>query len=82
MQDYLRHHLVPTLVVATKIDKLPRSKLRENVERIAQALGLQESAEVIPFSALTQDGKRELWGAIASFLNSEDEQPNSAEFSR
>jgi len=82
MQDYLRHHGVPTVVVATKIDKLPRSKVRENVERITQALGLQESAEVIPFSALTRDGKRELGGAIASFLDSEDEQQNGAEFSR
>lgn len=51
---------VEVVVVATKLDKVPRSSARTSLERVAQGAG----RKVIGFSAETGDGRRELWGAL------------------
>jgi GTP-binding protein len=52
----------PTIVVATKIDKLAKAKRKLAVERLSQQVGFR----VVPFSAETGEGKELLWRAIAS----------------
>ncbi len=60
---------VPTLLVATKIDKLKRSERKRNLARIQSALELPEEAWIIPFSTVTGEGKKELWGVIDDVLS-------------
>jgi len=60
---------LPTLLVATKTDKLPRSKANyiiQNLETEATALGV---AGVIPFSIITKQGKDQIWQAIMELIN-------------
>lgn len=59
---------VPTLVVATKIDKVKRNQRKQYLERIRRTLQLDEDALVLPFSAVTGEGVRELWGIICDRL--------------
>ncbi|PCJ62445.1 MAG: YihA family ribosome biogenesis GTP-binding protein [Candidatus Hydrogenedentota bacterium] len=59
---------VPTLVVATKVDKLKRTERKRNMDRIRLALELDEDAEILPFSSETGEGKKELWEIISDFL--------------
>lgn len=60
---------VPTLVVATKIDKLKRGERKKNLNRIRETLELDEEAVILPFSAETGEGRKELWGYISDFLD-------------
>jgi len=54
---------VPTLIVATKIDKLKRSQRQVSLKVIGETLGLERDA-IVPFSAVTRDGFKELWQVI------------------
>lgn len=59
---------VPTLVVATKIDKLKRSQRHKSLKVIHETLGLQEDMLVLPFSSETREGVKELWQVIEDQL--------------
>jgi GTP-binding protein len=55
---------LPTIVVATKIDKLSVSARKPRVEQISKELG----ARVLGFSATTGEGRDALWAAIRRHL--------------
>jgi GTP-binding protein len=58
--DFLAQQQRAALLVATKIDKLGRSRVLPTME----ALHRQTGCEVMPFSAVTRDGRPELWAAL------------------
>jgi GTP-binding protein len=68
MLDLLDRAEVPTLVVATKVDKLKRGERNRNLERIRSTLELDKEALIVPFSAETKEGKGDLWGIIEEIL--------------
>lgn len=70
MLDLLEEAEVPTLVVATKVDKLKKGERKKNLARIRQTLGLDEDAAVLPFSSVTKEGVRPLWSIIDEVLQS------------
>ena len=53
-------------VVANKLDKLKKSEIAPNLERIRQALELPEDVPLIPFSAEKGDGREALVAQILS----------------
>ena len=53
-------------VVANKLDKLKKSEIAPNLERIHQALELPEDVPLIPFSAEKGDGREALVAQILS----------------
>ena len=67
MLDFLAQIGTPTIVVATKIDKLPRAEQARRVEQLAREAGV-ELEQVIPFSAVSGDGRDELAEAIANLI--------------
>jgi GTP-binding protein len=69
MINWLKQLGLPTLLVATKTDKLPRSKANniiQNLESKAAPLGV---AGLIPFSIVTKQGKDQIWQAIVELIN-------------
>jgi GTP-binding protein len=66
--EYLSGLGVAMLVAATKVDKVTRGRWAATVKEVRKALGLQEAIPVIPVSAHSGEGIKELWGAIASRL--------------
>ena len=58
----------PVLIVANKLDKLKKSEIEPNLQRIRDTLCPDGEARVIPFSAETGVGKEELIGAINAML--------------
>jgi GTP-binding protein len=58
---------VPTLVVATKVDKLKRGDRKKNLKQIQNTLELEDDAVIIPFSSETGEGRKELWEYIGDF---------------
>jgi GTP-binding protein len=69
MLDFLADLGAPTIVVATKTDKLPRAAVDARVRDLARAAGMTEE-QVIPFSAVTGVGRAELAEAIVGLLSS------------
>ena len=53
------------IVVANKLDKLKKSEVEPNMQRIWETLELSEEDVLIPFSAEKGTGKTELLAAIA-----------------
>ncbi|MDZ7342085.1 MAG: ribosome biogenesis GTP-binding protein YihA/YsxC [candidate division KSB1 bacterium] len=64
MIDWLARLQLPTLAVATKIDKLSRSQAQHQLQLLTQELGQLGVEGLIPFSAVTKQGRKELWQAI------------------
>ena len=58
---------VPTLIVATKIDKLKRGDRKKNLRCVQKTLELDEDAVIVPFSSETGEGRKELWGYVGDF---------------
>lgn len=69
MLDLLAEIGLPTLVCVTKTDKLSRPAVRARVETIARELAL-DPEQVIPFSAVTGEGRDELAEALVALLAS------------
>ena len=64
MCDYFKATGCPMVVVANKLDKLKKSEVEPNMQRIWDTLELPDSAMLIPFSAEKGTGKTELLSAI------------------
>lgn len=64
MHEWLTAYQIPTIIVATKIDKIPKTRIPKQVKLIRETLNLQSVEDVLPFSALTKVGFRPIWKAI------------------
>ena len=71
MAEYARYYEIPFAVVATKMDKVPRSRQSRQIKLIAESLTCSQEA-VIPFSAITKQGREELLEAIEALLNNKE----------
>ena len=61
MYQYLKYYQRRPLVVATKIDKTPKSKRLHVAKQIKQRLDLNQTDDVILFSATTGEGYEAVW---------------------
>jgi GTP-binding protein len=67
MMDFLASLGVPTIVVATKVDKLGRTERVPTLANLAAQLGIEDE-QLIPFSARTGEGRDDLAQAVVSVL--------------
>lgn len=67
MMEYLGEVGVPSLVVLTKMDRVPKGKRKETVEAAAQALRLDPD-QLLPFSSKTREGRELLLEALEELL--------------
>jgi GTP-binding protein len=68
MLGFLAETGVPAIFVATKVDKFSNRAAAERIAEIEGQLGF-EGAEVIPFSAVTGEGRDEVAAAIDQLLS-------------
>lgn len=64
MFEYLKHYGIPIIVVATKVDKIPRGKWQKHAKEVRTTLGMEKSDPLVLFSAETGQGKDEAWSVI------------------
>lgn len=69
---YFRDRGISPVVVATKIDRLPRGKRMSAMKQVEVVLGNREEMTLIPFSATTGEGAQELWGVLHRYVNTEN----------
>lgn len=70
MFSYLLYYNIPFTMVATKADKIARSKRKQAADKAAKLLGAPPAA--IPYSAETGEGKPELLSCIGGILEDSD----------
>ncbi|MGN1344820.1 MAG: ribosome biogenesis GTP-binding protein YihA/YsxC [Traorella sp.] len=68
MIEYARFHKMKLAVIATKIDKLKRSEIKKNMEKIKATLELSEDEVLIPFSSEKRQGIDRVWQVIDDML--------------
>ncbi len=52
------------IIICTKLDKIKRSQQAKNVKLIKDTLNVESGTKIIPFSAVSKQGKEEIWGFI------------------
>lgn len=71
MLDFLADLGVPTIFVATKIDKLRASEVSERLTALAQRIGV-DLEQIVPFSATSGRGRDELAASLMDLLAQPD----------
>ena len=52
------------IIICTKLDKIKRSQQAKNVKLIKDTLNLESGTKIIPFSAVSKQGKEDIWSFI------------------
>ena len=68
MATFFKNSGKPFVVVANKLDKLKKSEIEGNIQRVRDVLELPEEVTVIPFSAEKGDGKQQLLDIVLSYV--------------
>jgi GTP-binding protein len=69
MYNFLKHYDIPTIVVATKADKIPKGKWQKHAKVIKDAIEMEKTDSFIVFSSETGLGKDEAWKTIQSYTS-------------
>ncbi|HHQ0255623.1 TPA: ribosome biogenesis GTP-binding protein YihA/YsxC [Listeria innocua] len=64
MYEFLKYYDIPVIVVATKADKIPRSKWQKNAKIVHETLDFDPDDKFVLFSSETKMGKDEAWQFI------------------
>ena len=64
VRDLLSEAGIAYAVVATKADKLSYSRVRQQLTKLRTRYGPEDEVPIITFSAVTNEGRKELWKVI------------------
>ncbi len=73
--EYFASLDVNLLVVATKIDKVSSSRRSRSLKAIRSSLGLADDLDVVPCSAVSGEGVKQVWQGISVFLGNRHGKP-------
>ncbi|MGO4498129.1 ribosome biogenesis GTP-binding protein YihA/YsxC [Paenibacillus sp. 2RAB27] len=79
MYEWLRHMDVPVLVVATKADKIPKSRWPKHLKIVRETLGMDKGVQPLMFSSELGLGKDELWGILEQAIAYGEPDPQTEE---
>lgn len=69
MYDWIVHNGYNPVIIATKLDKINRSQKDKHVKMIRKGLNTVEGTPIIPFSAVSKQGRDEIWELIEFTMN-------------
>ncbi len=72
MYEWIVYNGYRPIIIATKLDKLKRSQVSNQVKLVREGLGLKPEDILIPFSAETKQGLEDLWKCIDDIYNAEN----------
>lgn len=70
MLEFARYYEIPVAIVATKTDKVPSTKLKNQLQMIRVELGLDEDEPLFPFSAEKKEGMEAVWNYLIPIFES------------
>lgn len=69
MYEWIRYNGYEPVVITTKLDKIKRSQVQKHLKMIREGLGVGKETVMIPFSAVTKQGREEIWSYIEGCMN-------------
>ena len=74
MYDWIISNGYYPVIIATKLDKLKRSQVKKHINAIRTKLKLRGNTPIFPYSALTTQGRDEIWAFIEEFVLKQEEE--------
>ncbi len=69
------------IIIATKLDKIRRSQLSKQLKLIREGLQTRPGTQILPYSAVTKQGREEIWSVIEELCGIAQEQSPAPEAS-
>lgn len=69
MYDWICHNGFMPVIIATKLDKIKRSQLQKQLKVIRTGLELPKETGIFPYSALSKQGRDEIWEYIENIID-------------
>ena len=71
MYDWILKQGFEPVIIATKLDKIKRSQIPKNIKLIREGLKTVKNTVIIPYSAITKQGREEIYTLLDSYLEQE-----------
>ena len=68
MYEWIVYQGYDPIIIATKLDKLKRSQVPKALKTVKEGLKLKPNTTVIPFSAVTKQGRDEIWALMDELI--------------
>ena len=72
MYDWVVHQGFDPIIIATKLDKIKRSQIDKCVKAIKVGLKVKPGTPIIPFSAMSKQGREEIWALMDEAIGYEE----------
>ncbi len=72
MYNFLKYYELPTVVVATKYDKVKNSQKEKTEKALKESLKLLPQDKLVVFSSVTKKGREEIYNILSSYIGSEE----------
>ena len=73
MYEWIVYNGYDPIIIATKLDKINRSQIQKHLKMVRTGLNVKPSTAVLPFSALTKQGREEIWEQMDGLLEEKKE---------
>lgn len=74
MHQWILSNGYQPIIIATKMDKLNRSQLQKHVKMVREGLDVAKDTIVIPFSAVSKQGRDEIYALIDDMMQAVEEE--------
>ena len=64
MLEWMRYHGYQPVIIATKADKLSKAQQQKQLAVLRRGMSLTSADRIIPFSALSKQGRDEIWDLL------------------
>ncbi len=68
MYEWIVYNGYDPIIIATKLDKINRSQIQKHLKMVRTGLNVKPKTAVLPFSALTKQGREEIWEQMEELL--------------
>ena len=79
MYDWIIYNGYHPVIIATKLDKIKRSQVQKQLKLIREGLNVAEGTPIVPYSAVTKQGRDEIWELIETYAMAPEEALNEDE---
>ncbi|CEG28053.1 ribosome biogenesis GTP-binding protein YihA/YsxC [Bacillus sp. B-jedd] len=69
MYGFLKHYEIPSIIIATKADKIPRGKWQKHLKITKETLDLDPLDHIVVFSSETGEGKDKVWALFQEYMD-------------
>ena len=73
MYEWIVYNGYDPIIIATKLDKINRSQVQKHLKMVRNGLNVKPGTAVLPFSALTKQGREEIWEQMEAVLVDREE---------